>query len=93
MKRVAVVCVLAAVLGVCSQSFGYVLVYDVWTQVKAVDIQTNTMSRTMAWGKLVVDMDEEQGWATAANLVLYNRNRDGQGVYTLSDSMGITIYG
>jgi hypothetical protein len=93
MKRLAVLCVLAAMLGVCSQSYGYVLVYDVYGQVKAIDTQTNTMTRTMVWGKLVVDMDEEQGLATAANLVLYNRNRSGQGVYTIYDSMGITIYG
>jgi hypothetical protein len=92
MKRLAVVCVLAAVLGVCSQSYGYVLVYDIWGQVKSVDTVANAMDRTTVRGKLVMDIDEAQGFATEATLVLYNRAWGGPGVYAVSESVGITIY-
>jgi hypothetical protein len=93
MKRLAAVCVLAAVLGVCSQSYGYILVYNIAGQAKAGDIQTSMMSRTMVRGTLVMDIDEEQGFATAATLVLFNRVWGGAGVYTVSDAVGINIYG
>jgi len=94
MKRLGMLFVMLAVLGVCSQSYGYVLVYDVLGQVKAVDTVANTMNRTMVRGTLVVDIDEEQGIATEGTLVLYNRvTRGGQGVYTVSDAVGITLYG
>jgi hypothetical protein len=93
MKRVAVLCVLAAVLGVCSQSYGYVLVYDIWGMAKSVDITTNAMDRTMVRGTLVVDIDEQQGMATEGTLVLFNRIWGGQGVYTVSQAVGISIYG
>jgi hypothetical protein len=94
MKRLAVLFVMLAVLGVCSQSYGYVLVYNVSGMVKAVDTQANTMNRTMVRGTLVVDIDEAQGMATEGTLVLYNRvTRGGQGVYTVSEAVGITIYG
>jgi hypothetical protein len=93
MKRLAVLCVLAAVLGVCSQSYGYVLVYDIWGQVKSVDITTNTMNRTIVRGTLVMDIDEAQGFATEAKLVLFNRMWGGPGVYTISEAAGVNIYG
>jgi hypothetical protein len=93
MKRLAVLFVMLAVLGVCSQSYGYVLVYDVLGQVKAVDTAANTMNRTMVYGTLVVDINEEQGMATEGTLVLFNRPRGGHGVYTVSEAVGITIYG
>jgi hypothetical protein len=93
MKRVAVLCVLAAVLGVCSQSYGYVLVYEIWGQVNAVDTPANTMNRSMVRGVLVMDIDEAQGFATEATLLLYNRAWGGQGLYTVSDAVGINIYG
>ena len=93
MKRLAMLCVFAAVLGVCSQSFGYVLVYDIWGQAKSVDITTNAMDRTMIRGSLVMDIDEAQGFATEATLVLYSRMWRGPGVYTISNSVGINLYG
>jgi hypothetical protein len=94
MKRLGMLFVMLAVLGVCSQSYGYVLVYDVLGQVKAVDAVANTMNRTTVRGTLVVDIDEEQGIATEGTLVLYNRpTRGGQGLYTVSEAVGITIYG
>jgi hypothetical protein len=94
MKRLGMLFVMLAVLGVCSQSYGYVLVYDVLGQVKAVDTVANTMNRTMVRGTLVVDIDEAQGIATEGMLVLYNRaTRGGQGLYTVSEAVGITIYG
>jgi hypothetical protein len=93
MKRLAVVFVMAAVLGVCSQSYGYVLVYDVWSQVGAVDTQTNTMTNTMVWGKLAVDINDSNGLVVDANMVIFNRNRGGQGVYEIPDSIEVTTYG
>jgi hypothetical protein len=86
-------CVLAAVLSVCSQSYGYVLVYNIWGQVKAVDTEANVMDRTMVRGTLVADINETQGVATAGELVLFHRDWDTNGVYTVSDKVGITIYG
>jgi hypothetical protein len=93
MKRLAMLCVLAAVLGVCSQSYGYVLVYDIGSQVRAVDTDTNLMDRTMVRGTLVVDINETLGAATAGELVLFHKDWDANGVYTVSDKVGITIYG
>ncbi len=93
MKRLAVLCVLAAVLGLCSQSHGYILVYNVSAQVKAVDTAANTMNRTTVRGTLMVDIDETQGFATEGVLVLFERTGGRQGVYTVSDATGITIYG
>jgi hypothetical protein len=94
MKRLGMLFVMLAVLGVCSQSYGYVLVYDVFGQVKAVDTVANTMNRTTVRGELVVDINEEQGIATEGTLVLYNRaTRGQQGFYTVSEAVGITIYG
>jgi hypothetical protein len=93
MKRLAVLCVLAAVLGVCSQSYGYVLVYDIWGQANAVDIASNTRNTTVLRGTLVMDIDEAQGIATEGSLVLYNRAWGGKGLYTVSEVVGINIYG
>ena len=93
MKRLVMLCVMAAVLGVCSQSYGYVLVYDVWGQVQAVNTEANAIDRTMVRGSLVVDINETQGVATAGELVLFNRVWRGPGVYTVSDTAGMTIYG
>jgi hypothetical protein len=93
MKRLGMLCVLAAVLGVCSQSYGYVLVYDIWGQSKAVDTADNSMNNTMIRGKLVMDIDETQGFATEATLVLFNRTWRSAGLYTVSNAVGINIYG
>jgi hypothetical protein len=92
MKRLSVVVVLAAVLAMCSQSYGYVLSYDIWGLTKAVDTTTNTMERTGIFGKLVLNIDEEQGVATEGRLILYNRLR-GAGVYTVSEAVNAAIYG
>jgi hypothetical protein len=93
MKRLAVLCVLAAVLGICSQSYGDVFVYNVSGTVKAIDTTTGNASRTAVRGVLAVDMNVSNGNVTDENFVLYGNNAEGNGVYVVANIVNAALYG
>jgi hypothetical protein len=93
MKRVAVLFVLMAVLGVCSQSYGTIYIYNVSGMVKAVDASSNNVGRTLVRGFFVVDMNQTEGTVTDQSFVMFGRNSDGNAVYTEAQAVNVTLYG
>jgi hypothetical protein len=92
MKRLAVLSVVLVVLGVCVPSYAYVLVYDVFGTVRAVDIEADDVDRTTVRGSLVVDINEDEGMAVSAELVLYGRDAGNTRVYIVTDAVNMALY-
>jgi hypothetical protein len=93
MKRLAAICVMLAALGMCSPTYGYVLVYDVYGTLRAVNTETNDIGRTTIQGYLVAEVDEQGNTVTGAEAVLFGRDANGDKVYVTSDTINMTLYG
>jgi hypothetical protein len=93
MKRLAAVCVMLAALWVSAPTYGYVLVYDVYGMLKAVDTQTNDIDRTMIQGYLVAEVDEADNAVVGAEVVLYGRDEENNKVYLTSEAINMALYG
>jgi len=92
MKRLAGICVMLAALAVCAPTNGYVLVYDVYGTLRAVDAGTGAMDRTMVQGYLVTEVDEAENAVVGTEVVLYGRDEDGNRVYTDSATIDTVMY-
>jgi hypothetical protein len=78
MKRFAGLIVLLVMFGLCSSSYGFLLVYKISTTVKGVDYETPT--RIALKGYLIMDFNDE-GIIQDANLLIYGKDTGGDKVY------------
>jgi len=92
MKRLAGICVMLAALAVCAPTYGYVLVYDVYGTLRAVDAVTGAIDRTMVQGYLVTEVDEAENAVVGTEAILYGRDENGNRVYTESQTINTVIY-
>ena len=82
------------VSGLGAQSYGAVLVYNMFGMVQTVDTAANDGDTQMVNGFLVMDVNEETGAAEASSLVLYGRAGWQNKVYTIYDDVvSLTEYG
>ncbi len=87
MKRVAVTCVMLLVLGVSTQAYGYVLVYNLFGAVPTVDTETDTGDTKFVNGVMILNIDEETGACEESSIVLYGREGWRSRVYTIYDDI------
>ena len=66
--------VVLVMLAVCAPSFGYVLVYNTLSRVKAVDSVAETITRVAVRGYLVMDINDANGDVNDAYWLLYGRD-------------------
>lgn len=92
MKRLAALFVISAMLGICTSSYGYFLIYTISGSLKgtegAVDIEKET---TNFRGYLVMNIDEDTNSLTDANLIFSGGDPNNHRVYVqlnASDSNG-----
>ncbi len=73
--------VITVILAVCAPSFGYVLVYNTLSRVKAIDTVAENISRVAVRGYLVLDINDANGDVNDAYWVLYGKDNYGDKVY------------
>jgi hypothetical protein len=83
--------VIAVMLAVCAPSFGYVLVYNVISRVRAVDSDTESIAGIAVRGYLVMDFNDTTGDFNEAGLITYGKDLDKTKVYTLPDDPGANL--
>ena len=83
MKTLKVWMVVTVMLAVCAPSFGYVLVYNTLSRVKAVDSVAETITRVAVRGYLVLDINDANGDVNDAYWLLYGKDNYGDKVYTV----------
>jgi len=91
MKTLKVWMVIAVMLAVCAPSFGYVLVYNVISRVRAVDSDTESIAGIAVRGYLVMDFNDTTGDFNEAGLITYGKDLDKTKVYTLPDDPGANL--
>ncbi len=85
MKKLPVALVMLLVLGVCAQSYGFLVVYNVASTVRGLDDETAVTIPLK--GYLVLNLDDADGDLVDANLILYGKNPAKHKVYVvLNDS-------
>jgi len=85
MRKLLALFVMLVVLGVCAQSYGFLVVYNVSCPVKGVD-DTTAVTIPLK-GYLVLNLDDVDGDLVDANLILYGKDSDKNKVYVvLNDS-------
>jgi hypothetical protein len=73
MKRLVVLLTMLAVFGLCAPSYGYILVYNVTSTMKAVDTAIEELLTMPVKGYLVLDYNETDDEVTDSSLVLYGK--------------------
>lgn len=81
MKKLMAGLVLLVMLGVCSSSFGYILVYNFSATVKGVDVTNTTINpdgnspvTIPLMGYVIVDLDDTTSDLLDANLIIYGKD-------------------
>jgi hypothetical protein len=82
MKNLKVWMVITVMLAVCAPSFGYVLVYNTLSRIKAIDSVAETITRVAVRGYLVLDINDA-GDVNDAYWLLYGKDNYGDKVYTV----------
>ena len=80
MRKLSACLVVLVVFGICSPSFGYMLLYKVSTTVKGADDDTGEKVRIPLKGYLLLNINEYDEIADA-NLILYGKDTDGARKY------------
>ncbi len=75
--------VVMVLLAVCTPSFGYVLVYNTLSRVKAVDSVAETISRVAVRGYLILDINDTSSDVNDAYFMIYGKDSEAIKVYTL----------
>ena len=82
MKRLLACLIVLVVFGICSPSFGYMLLYKVSTTVKGADDDTGEKVRIPLKGYLLLNLDDNNN-IDDANLILYGRDTDREKKYVM----------
>jgi len=85
MKRLAMVFVVLMALGVCAQADAFVLVYNAFGFVQAVDTASNDQDLKMVNGYIVLNINETDGTADESSVVLFGRVGWRNRVFTVTD--------
>jgi hypothetical protein len=83
MKKLVALFIIMALLGICSPSYGYILVYKVTGSLKAVEWNSNALSSVSVKGYLALDINDTNDADVDANMVLYGKNAAGALKYYL----------
>ena len=84
MRTLKVLLVVVAMLAVSAPSFGYILVYNAFGRLKAVDSETDTLVGIAMRGYLIMDVNENDGDLNDVYWIGYGKDGDGAKVYTVS---------
>jgi hypothetical protein len=82
MRTLKVWVVILAMLAVCAPSFGYVLVYNTLSRVRAVDSAAETLVGTAVRGYLLLDINDANGDVNDSYWLIYGKDTGGDKVYT-----------
>jgi hypothetical protein len=82
MKTVKMWIVIAAMLAICAPSFGYVLVYNTLSRVKAINSTTESLVGVAVRGYLLMDINDA-GEVNDSYWLVYGRDGEGTKVYTI----------
>jgi hypothetical protein len=94
MKKSVLVCVMLAALGISAQAYGYVLVYNVFGMVQAVDTADNSRDLKTVNGFIVLNVNETDGTVDESSVVLYGREGWRNRIFTVTDdAVVLTPYG
>jgi hypothetical protein len=93
MKRLAAFLVVLAALSLCAQTYGYVLVYNLFGMVEAVDTLAEDRDVKFVNGFIVMEFNEAEGIAEESCLVLFGRE-DRNRLYSAYDNpVNLAVYG
>jgi hypothetical protein len=84
MKTLKVLLVVLAMLAVTAPSFGYILVYNAFSRIKAVDSETNALVGVAMRGYLIMDINDADGEVNDVYWLTYGKDGEGTKVYTLA---------
>ncbi len=85
MKTLKVWIVILAMLAVCAPSFGYILVYNTLSRIKAVDSVANSVIGVAVRGYMVLEVNGVDGDVNASYWLIYGKDGDGANVYTWAE--------
>ena len=91
MRALKVLIVILVMLGVCAPSFGYVLVYNVVSRVRAVDNDAGKLVGTAVKGYLVMDFNDANNDFNEAAWITYGKDSESVLVYTGPDDPGANV--
>jgi hypothetical protein len=83
MRTLKVWMVVLVMLAVCAPSFGYVLVYNTLSRVKAVDSTAEAIVGVAVRGYMILDINDANGDVNDAYWMVYGRDGEGTKVYTV----------
>jgi hypothetical protein len=82
MKMVSVLLVALVILGICTSSYGYFLVYNLSGTVRGTDGTVDIRNVTISFRSyLVMTFDDDTNSLDDANLIIYGRDPNNQKVY------------
>jgi hypothetical protein len=90
MKKAAMLFVVTVMLGLSSTSYGYFLVYDIWSTISGVDANDDKETLNLK-GYLVLNLDIDTDELVDANMFIYGKDPNNHKFYVLlnaSDSNG-----
>ena len=76
MKKLMAVIMILAVLGVCSSSYGYILVYKLSSTMRTVDTTADAAEIIKLKGYLIIDINETLSEVNDADVVIYGKDDD-----------------
>jgi hypothetical protein len=84
MKTLRVWMVVLAMLAISAPSFGYILVYNAFGRLKAVDSENDALVGVAMRGYLIVDINDADGDVNDVYWLTYGKDSEGTKVYTLA---------
>lgn len=82
------------VLGISSQANAYVLVYNLFGMVQAVDTTASSQVTQLLNGYIVINVSDDDGTVTDSSVILYGRQGWNNKFYTVGDNIvNFTAYG
>ncbi|MGA2094051.1 MAG: hypothetical protein ABSH16_11710 [Sedimentisphaerales bacterium] len=94
MKKLLMVGLMMVVLGITAQANAYVLVYNLFGMVQAVDTAANGQVTQLLSGYIVLNINETDGTVDDSSIILYGRQGWRSRFYTVADDIvNFTTYG
>jgi hypothetical protein len=94
MKKLLVAGLMIAVLSITAQANAYVLVYNLFGNVQAVDTAANDQVKQMLSGYIVMTINDADGIVDDSSVILYGRQGWQNRFYTIDDDIvSFTTYG
>ncbi len=84
MKRLSALFVVLVMLGMCTSSYGYFLIYNLSSTIKGID-DINVVTIKFK-GYLVMNLDNDTNSLIDANMIIYGRDPNGHKVYVQLNS-------